>query len=301
MKRSEELNVFVEVARWKSFAEASRRVGIPTTSVSRKIQLLEEELSVKLFIRNTRSVTLTEIGERLLPKAEQVLESLDELRDEVSATTMTPRGVFRLTCPSAILHFVSPVIANFAKIYPTIRFILNSSNRNEDLIRSGYDFAFRVGPLKDSSQVAISISSIHYAVVMHKKWLTDVKGINHPSQLEIFPCIRNSIDGHMLPWLFKKGSQSIDVNADKYLECDDLFLATQMATEGLGAAYVPYMLVKDHIKKGTLIEVLKCWMPKDRTLYLVFNHRDNMPLKSSLFIKHIKQNKNHIQNLLGRD
>ncbi len=300
MKRSEELILFVEVAKWKSFAEAARRVGIPTTSVSRKIQLLEEELSVTLFNRNTRSVSLTEIGERLLPKAEQIIESLNELRDEVSATAVTPRGIIRLTCPSAILRFLSPVIANFAKTYPTIRLILNSSNRNEDLVRSNYDFAFRVGPLNDSSQVAISVSPMRYALVVHNKWLPEVKDINHPSQLEKVPCIRNSIDGYILPWLFKKGNQAIDLNIDKYLECDDLFLSTQMATEGLGAAYVPYMLAKDHIKNGILIEALKCWIPKDKTLYLLFNHRDNMPLKSTLFIEHIKQNKSYIQKLLGR-
>ena len=301
MKRSEELVVFVEVAKWKSFAEAARRVGIPTTSVSRKIQLLEKELSAKLFNRNTRSVSLTEVGERLLPKAEQVIESLDELRDEVSTTAMNPRGVIRLTCPSAILQFISPVIANFAMAYPTIRFMLNSSNRNVDIVRSGYDFAFRVGPLNDSSQVAITISPIRYALVIHNKWLSDVKGINHPSQLEKIPCIRNSIDGYILPWIFKKGNQSIDLNVNKCLECDDLFFATQMAAQGLGAAFVPYMLVKNQIKDGTLIEVLKDWMPNDKTLYLVFNHRDNMPLKSTLFIKHIKQNRNQIQILLGQE
>jgi DNA-binding transcriptional LysR family regulator len=298
MKRSEELALFIEVAKWKSFAEAGRRMGLPTTSVSRKIQLLEDELSIKLFNRNTRSVSLTDIGERLLPKAEQVLESLDELRDEISTTVMTPRGVIRLTCPSAILRYVNPVIASFAKSNPTIHFMFNSSNRNEDIVRSGYDFAFRVGPLKDSSQVAIAVSPIRYALVLHSKWLPDVKDINHPSQLEKIPCIRNSIDGYILPWRFKKGSQSIDLDVNHYILCDDLFLSTQMAAEGLGAAYVPYMLANDHIKNGTLIEVLDSWMPKDKILYLVFNHRDNMPLKSTLFIEHMRKHKNTIQEIL---
>ena len=79
------------------------------------------------------------------------------------------------------------------------------------------------------------------------------------------------------------------------------FLRLRWQAQGLGAAFVPYMLVKNQIKDGTLIEVLKDWMPNDKTLYLVFNHRDNMPLKSTLFIKHIKQNRNQIQILLGQE
>lgn len=300
MKNSEHLVVFLEVARWRSFAEAARRLDMPTTSLSRKIQQLEQQLSVKLFNRNTKSVSLTEVGERLVPKAELVLESLEELHNETLTSSTVPRGSIRLTAPRAVLGYIAPIVASFARTYPEVKLVVNSSNRYENLVEERYDFALRVGPLKDSSQAAIKLSPLCYVLVLQATLLVSIDTLTHPKQLEQLAAISNVIEGYHVPWRFEKQGERVEVELKQRVECDDLFLAAQMAMEGLGVAYLPYALVKEEVEKGLLVQLLPEWIPQNRELYLVYSHRENMPLKARLFIEHMKQHKGEIEHYLSQ-
>ena len=159
MKDISALPLFAKVVELNSFAEAARQLSVPTTTVSRKIQQLEQELGAKLINRSTRSLSLTELGQQVLPKAQLIADTVSELCSEAEQIANQPVGTLTITAPRALSQdLLAPMLAEFHNKYPSININLSSSNRFQDLTKQNIDFAFRLGPLHDSSLMALTLS-----------------------------------------------------------------------------------------------------------------------------------------------
>ena len=299
MKYSSELIVFIEVARLGSFAEAARSLNLPTTTISRKVQLLETELDVRLFNRTTRSLSLSEVGERLLPRAKLVVDSVRELKDEATFHKANPVGTLHISAPATVFSLLAPLFSAFLGKYSSIKLEFDSSSRTKDLTAERADFALRLGPLNDSSLIAIPLSRLHYSLVAHKQLVENRPLINRPEDLLKWPCILNHNDGLILPWRFIFQGESIDLTMDHNLLSDDLLISVQMALQGAGAAYLPTGLVQQHIDEGKLISFCEEWVPQGRELYLVYTDKQHLPSKSKEFIHFIKSKREEITVLLN--
>lgn len=299
MKYTEELAVFVEVARRGSFAEAARVLSLPTATVSRKMQLLELELDVKLFQRTTRSLALTEVGERLLPRAESVLETIAELKAEADLHIANPTGTLCLTMPPSVAQGLAPLFAEFLIQFPGIRIYFNCNNRNIDLTANRMDFAFRLGPLHDSSMIAMPLARIRHLLVGQSEFLAARPATRHPAEVLHWPCIRSQVDGLLLPWRFMENGQMFEVEPSNPVLSDDLLVSTQLAVRGVGLAYLPIGLVKKHLERGTLLSIHENWLPPGRELYLVYPDKQYLPSKARVFIEFIKQKQTEIMRMLG--
>lgn len=299
MKYTSELIAFIEVARLGSFAEAARSLNLPTTTISRKIQLLETELDVRLFNRTTRSLSLSEVGERLLPKAKLVVDTVHELKDEATFHKATPIGTLHISAPATVFSLLAPLFSGFLCEYSSIKLEFDSSSRTKDLTAERADFALRLGPLNDSSLIAVPLSRLHYSLVANEQLVGKQTLISKPEDLLKWPCILNHNDGLILPWRFMFQEESIDLNMDHSLLSDDLLISVQMVLQGAGAAYLPTGLVQQYINEGKLISLCEEWIPQERELYLVYTDKQHLPSKSKEFINFIKSKREEITVLLN--
>ncbi|WP_261817831.1 LysR family transcriptional regulator [Vibrio gallicus] len=301
MKELSALPLFAKVVELSSFAEAARQLSVPTTTVSRKIQQLEHDLGGKLLNRSTRSLSLTELGEQVLPKAQLIAETVFELYNQAEDMATQPIGSLTITAPKALSQdLLAPIIAEFRTLYPTIRINLASSNRYQDLTKQSIDFAFRLGPLHDSSLMALTLSPVKYVLAGSPRYFANYGQPTHPRDLFQMPCIHNHIEGYFLPWRFNYNSEEIEVTNNSELICDDFNVTRELALHHVGVCYLPYSLLREEIEGGVMKPVLEQWIPQERTLLLVYPDKRHLPLKSQLFIEFIRSKRQQFkQKLLG--
>ncbi|WP_338845017.1 LysR substrate-binding domain-containing protein [Massilia sp. W12] len=299
MKYTEELAVFLEVARRGSFAQAARALNLPTTTISRKVQLLEQELDVKLFQRTTRALTLTEAGARLLPRAQSVLETIAELKAEAELHLEKPVGVLNLTMPTSLAQGLAPLFAEFLLAYPNLRMHFHCNNRNLDLTTHRIDFAFRLGPLHDSCLIALPLARIRHLLVGQTQFVAARTPPAHPSEIAHWPCVRSHVDGLLGPWRFVENGNFFDVYPENPVLSDDLLLSRRLVLQGVGLGYLPLGLVQKHLARGMLVSLHEDWLPPGRELFLVYTDKQYLPFKSRVFLSFIKEKQAHIRKLLG--
>ena len=299
MRVTEVLSVFLEVARQGSISEAARLMNQPTTTVSRKIQQLESELNTRLFHRTTRSLSLTEMGERLLPKASLIVETSEEMVNDVETHAGTPMGRLRISSSTTVLEQVAPFLAEFARKYPRVSYHLESGSRNVDLAKEGVDFAFRLGPLIDSSLVSLSLAPLRYTLVAAKELTTSRPGLSHPRELMDWPCIRSHIEGMLFPWHFARNTETYSLEIENYILSNDLRVCVQMVIGGLGVAYLPTRLVDKYLHDGLLVSLLEDWIPPARDLNLVYMNRKHLPTKSKVFVDFMRERRNEIEEAIN--
>ena len=166
------MSVFVAVAQSGGFSEAARRISMSTTAVSRHVADLEQMLGVTLLRRTTRKISLTEAGAAYLPRAQAILDELEQLNSEVSDAGSAPRGRLRITAPPAIgREWIAPLTVGFAEAFPDIDIELNLTERIADLVAEGYDAAIRAGPRTSSTMIAHSLVDIPYRVCASPDYL----------------------------------------------------------------------------------------------------------------------------------
>ncbi|HDY7637813.1 TPA: LysR family transcriptional regulator [Vibrio vulnificus] len=299
MKDFDGLPLFAKVIELGSFSEAARQLNLPTTTVSRKIQQLEAELGGKLLNRTTRSLSLTELGERVLPKALLIQDTLNELQSEAEAFSTQPVGQLHLSAPRAFCQdILAHLLAKFRQKYPGIRIELDAANRIQDLTKSRTDFAFRIGELADSSLLAIPLTKVSYELVASREWTAQHGELQHPQELNTVATIRNHVDGYILPWYFNKGGESYLHQMEPDLLSDDLYVSLAYARYGTGVAYLPVSLTKALLQTNELVPLLQDWQKQKPTAYLVYANRVHLPQKSKLFIEFIKEHKPYFQQHL---
>ena len=299
MKDIDALLVFLEVAKRGSFTEAARHLNQPTTSVSRKVQQLEAELDVKLFHRTTRALSLTDMGARLLPKAQLIIETRDEMKFTVESHAHRPTGRLYISSSSTVLEQITPVMAEFAKAYPDVTFQLESSSRYVDLTQQGVDFAFRLGPLADSSLISVALAPLRYVLVAHHDLAVQYPALKHPSELANWPCIRSHIDGLLYPWQFAYEGETFSLETENFTLSNDLRVCALMMAKGLGVAYLPMRLVKPYLDSGQVVALLEHWMPADRALHLVYLNRQYLPSKAKVFIDFVRDHRTQFEKALN--
>lgn len=300
MKELSALPLFAKVVELSSFAEAARQLNVPTTTVSRKIQQLEHDLGGKLLNRSTRSLSLTELGAQVLPKAQLIADTVTELYSDAENMANQPIGTLTISAPKALSQdLLAPMLAEFRALYPTIRINLASSNRYQDLTKQSIDFAFRLGPLHDSSLLALPLSSVKYVLAASPQYLDNYGEPTHPLELYQMPCIRNHVEGYFLPWRFTHNSEEVELTNNSELVSDDLSVTKELALHHAGICYLPYSMLHQEIQRGAVKTLLEHWIPQDRSMLLVYPDKRHLPLKSQLFIEFIRDRRHQFVETLS--
>ncbi|PCE32361.1 LysR family transcriptional regulator [Burkholderia ubonensis] len=277
MQDLNDLYFFVQVVEYKGFAPAGRVLGVPKSTLSRRIAALEKQLGVRLVHRSTRQFSITEIGQRyythckaMLVEAEAAQQAIDQMRAE-------PQGVVRLTCPVAILHArVGAMLAEYLARTPRVTIHLEATNRVVDVVGEGIDVAIRVRPppLKDSDLVMRVLGERSWCLVASPSLVRQHGDAETPADLAAWPSLDFGPAQSQHAWqLDGPDGVQVTIRHTPRFVTDDMTALRQAAVAGAGVVQLPVMMMIDELRRGELVRVLPGWSPKSGVIHAVFPSR----------------------------
>jgi len=287
MDRLEAMRILLRVADRGSFSAASRDLGVPLATVSRKVNELEAHLGARLLVRTTRKVALTDTGVAYLASAKRILEDIEETERIASGEFHAPRGELTLTAPVFFgrLHIL-PVVVDFLAAHPQINVRLLLSDRNLHLLEDHVDMAVRIGRLPDSSMVATSIGSMR-TVVCASPQLTDACGTpKRPEDIAALPCVNFEFLSPASTWLFRPdgSGRTIEVACSPRLAVSTAEAAVEAAARGVGATRVLHYQCEEKVREGALRIVLEDFEVEPLPVHLIHAARGTLPSKMRIFL-----------------
>jgi len=287
MDRLEAMAILLRVVAKQSFSAASRELGVPLATVSRKVSELETHIGTKLLVRTTRKVALTDAGATYVAAAKRILEEIDETERVTAGEFHAPRGELVLTAPVLFgrLHIL-PLVADFLAAYPEIDVRLLLSDRNMHLIEDHIDMAVRIGPLPDSSMIATRVGSMRTVVCVSPK-LTAAHGTpKKPEDIAPLPCVSFDFLSPALAWSFrvKDSGSTIDVPIRPRLSVSTAEAAVWAAAKGVGATRVLHYQCADAVRDGSLRIVLADFEVAPLPVHLLHAARGELPSKMRVFL-----------------
>ncbi len=285
MDRFRELSTFVAVAEEGAFNAAARRLHVSPPAVTRFVTALEARLNVRLFIRTTRRVALTEAGERLRSDAVRVLAELEEAEASAAGAHDAPRGELRVTAPVLFgQRFIAPILRDYLDAFPAVRANALFVDRVVDLIDEGMDVAVRIGELPDSSLSATRVGAVRRVIVAAPAYLARTSIPDTPAALRghriIFP---GGIDAAPR-WRFVRGRERHEVRLTPALSVNTMAAAIGAARAGWGVTRVLSYQVADAIADGSLVEVLRDWEDRVMPIHLLHSEGRRAAAKIRTFV-----------------
>jgi DNA-binding transcriptional LysR family regulator len=285
MDKFESMQSFVAVAQAGGFSAASRLLGQPLATVSRKVGELEASLGVRLLERSTRQVVLTDAGRLYLDACRRVLDDLRDADASVSDEHAAPRGVLTITAPVGFgrLH-VQPVVLEFLQAFPDIDVRLMLVDRVVGLIDEQVDVALRISHLPDSSLVARPLGSIRIVVVGSPAYLHEVGVPADPGALATHRCILWASLGAQKAWPFRVDGQEVLVPVRVRLTTTLPESAIEAAQAGLGLTQVTSYQAESALRSGALVPVLTAFESAPTPVSLVHPSNRRVPRKLRAFL-----------------
>ncbi|WP_374680274.1 LysR family transcriptional regulator [Hydrocarboniphaga effusa] len=287
-----DLRAFMAVAEHRSFRRAAELLGLTRSSLSHVMRGLEEKMGVRLLHRTTRSVSLTDAGERLIGRLDTVLSELDHLLDEVSGEQGRPMGTLRINgSEGAIRQLLQTVVPEFLRRYPGVELDLVSDGRLVDIVEQGCDVGVRLGEAVPKDMVAVPLTpELRFLTVAAPSYLAAHPAPKLPDALARHQCIRQRLpSGKRYRWEFRKRRQELAIDVPGALTLDNSQLMVEAAIAGLGIAYVPEPYVRAALADGRLLAVLVDWCPPIPGLCLYFPNNRRVPTSLRLFIDLIRE------------
>ena len=285
------IELFCLAAELKSFTAAANAAGVTPAAVSRSITRLEERLSVRLFVRTTRNIRLTESGTLYFQHCKEALTQLTEAETQVTGSQANPAGTIRISLPTTYGHYrILPTLADFRQLYPSIQFELHISNRNIDFLEEGFDLVIRGRVPPDSNFISRKIEDAELVVVATNEYLSQ-KG--HPKTLEDLhdhDCIQFVLPstGRSIPWLFIKDAEEYEMlTAGNYSCSEDVLGGVTLAKASAGIFQTYRYVVEQDLQRGALVEILKEFSGRSRPFNLMYPHGKFLSIKVRTFIDFI--------------
>ena len=288
----EGIEAFLRVAARRSFRQAADDLGITPSAISQTIRGLEARLGVALFTRTTRSVGLTEAGERFLAHARPAFDEIVAAGDAARGLAQRPSGLLRLAVPRAVVPLLlQPVLASFAESCPEVVVEIVASEELVDLAKDGFDAGIRLGEFIAADMVAVRLTpSFRYAVVASTAYLDRRGRPEVPEDLRHHSCVRmRRSTGVVAPWRVESDGQSIELVVSGPLVVNDFPTMLGAALGGVGLAQVPEPIAAKDVLEGRLEEVLTAYASKSPGVFLYHSgHRQVLP-KLRAFIDHVRR------------
>lgn len=287
-----ELNAVLAVATHRSFRAAATELGISPSALSHAIAALEQKMAVRLFHRTTRSVALTETGERFLARIRPALREISEAMDLVNEFRDTPSGTLRInTSEDAAKMILTPLVLEFLRRYPQMRIDLVSEGRLVDIVAEGFDAGIRLAESVPRDMIAVPCSPpLRFVVVGAPSYLQAHEPPLVPADLMQHQCIRGRLpSGAAFRWEFAKRGDSQVIDVEGVLSVGGSNLILEAALSGMGLAYVIEHAAREHLDSGRLIAVLEDWTPPFPGLCLYYSGHRHVPAGLRAFIDLIKE------------
>jgi DNA-binding transcriptional LysR family regulator len=283
-----ELSAFVAVAEHRNFTKAAAQLGLSRSSLSQTIRSFEERLGVRLLNRTTRSVALTEAGERLLADAQPVLDGIDKAIEAVNTFRDKPSGALRLSMPRlAASLIVGPLLPKFLAKFPEVKLEISADDTHSDIVSGRFDAGIRLGEQIAKDMIAVRLlEERRLIVVASPEYLTNHSRPEEPRDLHAHNCIRfrSDWDGVIQPWFFENDSGRVEVAVDGSLVANDWHLVVNAVLEGVGIGFVPEPIVASLAASGRLLPLLESWCARVSGVFIFYPSRRQMPATLRVFI-----------------
>ena len=282
------IELFVLAGEQGSFTAAAALAGVTPAAVSRSVSRLEERLGVRLFVRTTRQIRLTDGGKAYYEQCRQALSQLVEAEREVTGRQAAPSGRLRISATTPYAHSrLLQQVAAFRLQYPDVQVEVHISNRNIDFAEEGYDLAVRGRAPQDSTLVARKLEDAALVLVASPAYLKRRGTPRTPEELAGHDCIQFVLPstGRLVPWQFRRDGVAFDLAAGDALVCAEDFLGMgTLALHGGGIAQVYRFSVERELASGALVELLPQFGGCSRPFYLIYPHARHLSLRVRCFV-----------------
>lgn len=282
-----DLLIFACVAELGSFSRAADKLGLPKSTVSRRLAALEQRLSERLLLRTTRRQVLTEFGEQLLGHARQVADEVAAVAALSAHRQAEPSGLLRVSMPSDFANvLLADTLAAFVALHPALSLELDLSQRRVDLIGEGFDVAVRIGELGDDALLAArGLKVLSNGLYAAPAYLAEHGQPRVPQDLLGHDAVHLAhASGEAAAWSLSRGTEQWTGTARGRLKANSPELLIRLASAGAGIAAVPDLLALPEVRRGRLQRVLPEWCLPSHTVWAVFPGRKLMPTKTRAFV-----------------
>ncbi|OZI66151.1 LysR family transcriptional regulator [Bordetella genomosp. 4] len=275
-----DIAVFVQVAKQRSISRTAEQTGMPASTVSRRLSMLEERLGVQLLSRTTRRILLTEAGKLYYEHCHQLIEQAQDAQDLLLDHGAQPRGTLKVLLPDMLDAIELPVfIPQFARAWPELQFRYDYHHGPQWEQHRDFDVALRWGTQLNSDLVARSIAQIEFGLYASEDYLKKRGMPKHPGELTLHDCVYADLCKELVSWTFRSSGQPLVVEPQSRLGLSDMNLAHRLACEGAGIVALPLSTKIDE----SLIPVLPTWRLAPITLYAMYSGR-TPPARVRVFI-----------------
>lgn len=290
MDKLKQLETFVAVATRGSLTAAAQLEGVAPAIIGRRIDALEARLGVKLLLRTTRRISLTDEGSAFLEDCQRLLAELQNAEASVSAGGVKASGHLRITAPAGFgRRHIAPLIPGFLDQHPEVSLSLDLTDRLVDLVNEGYDCAVRVGDLADSSLVSLRLADNRRVCVAAPSYLQRHGTPATPADLARHQCLAySSVSSQPRGWMFQSEGETMHVRVTGRMDCTDGAVLHQWCLEGRGIAWRSLWEVGTSLDEGKLVALLEDYAAPPNGIFAVFTQRKHQPLRLRLWLDYLK-------------
>ena len=282
------LELFCLAAEHESFTLAAQAAGLNPAAVSRTIARLEDRLGVRLFVRSTRRIHLTDSGKAYFEDCRQALALLRRAENRVAGAQQAPSGLLRFSVASPYGHYrVLPLLPRFRARYPQVEFEVHMSNRNIDFTAEDFDLAIRGRVPPDSTLVARKLEDAELVLVAAPSYLTRARAPRALDDLSHHACLQFVLPstGQPVPWLFRNGDDDVEIHTPNSYRCAEDYLGpVTLARHGAGLLQTYRYIVEDDLAQGRLLELLPELGGRSRPFSIIYPNRQHTALRLRSFI-----------------
>jgi DNA-binding transcriptional LysR family regulator len=262
MNHLRDMALFVDVVKTMSFTRAAEVLGIPKSSLSRRIAGLEQNIGVRLLNRSTRKIELTEAGAIYFARCKEIVDAARLAHEELKDMVEVPRGHLRVSmAPDFGTMVLAPLIAAFLHRYPDVTLEADLSPRRVDLLSEHFDVAIRIGEQPDSTLTVRRLGSVAAALYAAPAYLAQAGEPGHPAALPGHACIRVPLSAAAARWTLWRGEERAEVTVDGRVAVNNIAMAQRFAVFGLGIGLLDCGMAEEDVLAGRLRRVLPDWTP----------------------------------------
>jgi DNA-binding transcriptional LysR family regulator len=291
LRAETDLDLFIAIAKEGGLRRAASKCNVPVSRMSDRLRVLEEQMQVRLFHRTTRSMALTEAGLALLTHVEPALAALDAALEVATAGDSEPSGVLKINAaPPAAELILAPHLPGFLARYPRIDVQLTVEDALIDIVRAGFDLGIRYAENLSADMIGVPVGGKQRYVLVAAPSLLDKTGMpSRIADLSRVPAIRHRFpSGTLLPWEFSRKGKLIRIEPNSRLVTDNQRVAVSAALRGTGYLLIFEEYVSRWINDGTLVSLMRDWLPAFNGPVIYYYSRKHVPLPMRVFIDYMK-------------
>ncbi|MET3134592.1 DNA-binding transcriptional LysR family regulator [Oxalobacteraceae bacterium GrIS 1.11] len=280
--------LFVEVVKAKGFRRAADALGMPNSTVSRRVAALEKAIGLRLFHRTTRKIELTEAGQLYFERCRRLVDEARLAHEHLADMVQNPSGILRVSLPVDLAtYFLAPLIADFAERFPGMQFELDLTPRRIDLVSEPFDVAIRMGEQPNSSLIARHIASLPRHLYASAAYIDAFGEPGQPEDLTGHQCLRMNATSDGSNWTLIGASGQVHVTVGGRFSVNSVGMLRRLAELNMGIAALAEEIAQEGVARNQLKRIMPDWQMTPISVYAMTETR-LLPAKTQLFIEFLR-------------